>query len=218
MIVAGGSGKRMKSSLPKQFLLLKDQPILMHTIGRFVQAIEDIHIILVLPKDQFSLWNQLCSQLDFDIPHTLVEGGETRFHSVSNGLKHCPEIGVVGIHDGVRPIISTDLIQRCFSEAEQHGSALPVVKLSQSLRQVNESDSLAVNRDQFVAVQTPQCFLLDQLKPAFDVEYNERFTDDATVFESAGNKIHLVEGEDSNLKITNPTDLRIAEAFLELMQ
>jgi len=216
VIVAGGSGQRMQSALPKQFLLLGDQPILMHTLRRFARAIEGIRLVVVLPESQIGFWKELCEQHNFSIPHDVVSGGDTRFQSVKNGLERCSDQGVVAIHDGVRPLVSEELIQRCISETEQHGSALPVVPITQSLRKKDGEDSAVVSRDGMLSVQTPQCFDLAQLKPAFDVEFSSSFTDDATVFEQAGHKIHLVDGEETNLKVTTPADLKIAEAILGL--
>lgn len=206
----------MQSDLPKQFMLLLDVPVLMHTLERFAQAYEDIQLILVLPSDHIPFWKNLCRQMDFDIQHTIVEGGETRFHSVKNGLAQCANDGVVGIHDGVRPLVSIELIQRCFEAADQHGSGLPVVPVSQSLRKVEGESSHAISREGIMAVQTPQCFQLDKLKAAFETEYSEAFTDDATVFENAGNAVHLVDGEATNLKLTSQADMKIAEALLSV--
>lgn len=214
VIVAGGKGSRMQSELPKQFMLLLDLPILMHTIERFLWAYEDIEIVLVLPKEQIPFWKNLCVQMDFLVDHEIVEGGETRFHSVKNGLAACPENGLVAIHDGVRPMVSPELIQKCFVAAEEHVSALPVTPVTQSLRKVNGDESNAMSREGVVAVQTPQCFQLEPLKAAFEVDFHTSFTDDATVFEAAGHKIHLVDGEATNIKITTPDDLKLAEAVL----
>lgn len=218
VIVAGGRGSRMQSELPKQFMLLLDLPVLMHTIERFVMAYDDIHLILVLPKDQVAFWKNLCAQMDFSIDHEIAEGGETRFESVKKGLALCPGEGLVAIHDGVRPLVTPDLIQRCFIQAAEHGSALPVIPLSQSIRKTENGTNHSMSRDGLVAVQTPQCFRLSKLKPCYDLPYNPSFTDDATVFESAGYKVHLVEGEATNLKITTPEDLKIAEAILASSQ
>lgn len=216
LIVAGGKGARMHSDLPKQFMLLLDIPVLMHTIERFAVADDDIKIVLVLPSDQIPFWKRLCAQLDFDIEHTLVEGGITRYESVQNGLNACPDKGIVAIHDGVRPLISTRLIQHCISEAESHGSALPVLPVTQSLRKVTKGGSEAMSREGVMEVQTPQCFHLEQLKPCYSKPFQDSFTDDATVYEGAGHTIHLVEGESTNIKITTPADLTIAEAILGL--
>ena len=206
----------MKSELPKQFMLLLDAPILMHTMERFSMADEAMELILVLPQDQFGMWKSLCKQMDFDIPHQLVAGGETRYDSVKAGLALCPSEGVVGIHDGVRPLVSVELIQLCYATAKEHGSALPVVPVTQSLRKRDSDSSQAMDRTDVVAVQTPQCFQLDALKACYEGEAQAHFTDDATVFESFGHKVHLIDGEETNIKVTTPSDLKIAEAILEM--
>lgn len=216
VIVAGGSGSRMKSDIPKQFLTLAGKPVLMHTLERFSEALAPCEIILVLPENQQGFWANLCLEHSFKVPHQIVSGGETRFHSVKNGLNACANDGLVGIHDGVRPLISAAMIQRCYASAEKHGSGLPVVQITQSLRKVDGDSNKAISREGVVAVQTPQCFDLSLLKPAFEAEYHESFTDDATVFEHAGHSINLVEGEETNIKITTPADLAIAEAILAL--
>lgn len=218
VIVAGGKGLRMQSELPKQFMLLLDLPVLMHTIERFVLAFEDIHIVLVLPADHIPFWKGLCVQMDFSIDHEIATGGETRFDSVKNGLDLCPAKGIVGIHDGVRPLVTPELIQLCYNEAEAHGSALPVMPMSQSIRKVENGHHHAVSREGLMAVQTPQCFDLALLKPCYEQPFDPAFTDDATVFEAAGHAVHLVAGEATNLKITTPDDLKIAEAILASSQ
>ncbi len=216
VIVAGGKGARMQSDLPKQFLTLAGKPVLMHTIAQFFNAIPNCEIILVLPESQQGFWANLCLEYTFSIPHKVVSGGETRFHSVKNGLKACRNDGIVGIHDGVRPLISETMIQRCYASAEKHQSGLPVVPITQSLRKLDGGKNAAMSREGVVAVQTPQCFDLSLLKPSFEADYQESFTDDATVFEHAGHTIQLVAGEETNLKITTPADLAIAEAILAL--
>lgn len=218
VIVAGGKGLRMQSDLPKQFMLLHDVPVLMHTLERFAQAFDHMHLVLVLPADHIPFWKNLCLQLDFDIEHTIVEGGQTRFHSVKNGLAYCPNDGVVGIHDGVRPLASEALIQRCYNTAASHGSGLPVVPVAQSLRKVEGDQNAAISRKGIMAVQTPQCFHLETIKAAFETDHKEAFTDDATVFEHAGHRIHLVDGEPTNIKLTSQADMKIAEAILSLSQ
>jgi 2-C-methyl-D-erythritol 4-phosphate cytidylyltransferase len=216
VIVAGGKGSRMQSDLPKQFMRLREQPILMHTIKQFATAFADIEIVLVLPAAQMEFWKALCSEYSFETSHQIIEGGHTRFHSVRNGLNACTHQGIVGIHDGVRPLVSEAMIKRCYASAEKHESGLPVVPITQSLRKVDGDKNAAMSREGVVAVQTPQCFDLSVLKPAFEAEYQESFTDDATVFEHAGHIIQLVDGEETNLKVTTPADLAIAEAILAL--
>jgi 2-C-methyl-D-erythritol 4-phosphate cytidylyltransferase len=218
LVVAGGKGTRMQSDLPKQFMLLLDVPILMHTMERFVQAMSDIQVVLVLPKDQIEFWRRLCAQMDFDLPHNVVEGGASRYESVQNGLEACGDEGIVAIHDGVRPLVSHSLIESGFAAAQQFGSALPVVPITQSLRRRIGEKSEVVSREGMLAVQTPQCFDLAKLKPCYLGAPNSTFTDDATVFESHGHHIHLIEGEETNIKVTTPEDLRMAEAILGVHQ
>lgn len=204
----------MKSDLPKQFLLLLDAPILMHTLERFALAVDDITLIVVLPEQEQQTWRNLCMQMGFDLPHTVVTGGATRYDSVKNGLDACEDEGLVAIHDGVRPLVSEELIVHCFEAAKEHGSALPIVPVTQSLRKVEGDRSTAMLREGVVEVQTPQCFQLATLKPCYKGEAQDSFTDDATVFEAHGHSVHLVEGQPTNLKITTQADLKIAEAIL----
>ena len=218
LIVAGGRGTRMQSDLPKQFMLLLDVPVLMHTIERFAMALPQADIVLVLPEDQIKFWNGLCAQMDFDIEHKIVGGGSTRFGSVKNGLDECHSEGIVGIHDGVRPLVSTELIQSCFQAAAEKASAVPCVPVAQSLRKRQGNDSAPVDRTGMLAVQTPQCFDVAKLKAAYSSAEHNQFTDDATVWESAGHSVHIVAGEATNLKITTMADLHIAESLLSRSQ
>ena len=204
----------MQSELPKQFMLLLDSPILMHTLERFAMAYEDIEIVLVLPEDQIPFWKNLCAQMDFDIPHTVVQGGATRYLSVQNGIRACGDCKIVGIHDGVRPLVTLELIKACYEQAAEKGSALPVVRVTQSLRRVKDDQSEVVDRTGMMAVQPPQCFAMDKLRPCYEAKDNAAFTDDATVFEQGGHVVHLIDGEETNLKITTPGDLLIAEALM----
>ena len=214
LIVAGGKGSRMLSEIPKQFLKLDGKPLLMRTISRFT-SFSDIEVLLVLPKNQTALWNELCTQHSFDSPQ-VIEGGNTRFHSVKNGLNTIPETeGLVAIHDGVRPFISKSLIIKNFSEAKKHGSALTVVELKDSIRQMIGANSFSLNRADFRLVQTPQTFSLREIKKAYEVKYKSTFTDDASVFEANGNEIHLVDGDYNNIKVTTPEDLVIAESLMK---
>ncbi|GAB5538841.1 MAG: 2-C-methyl-D-erythritol 4-phosphate cytidylyltransferase [Salibacteraceae bacterium] len=215
VIVAGGRGLRMQAEIPKQFLNLNGSPVLMHTIEVLNRALaEDAEIILVLPDDQISFWNSLCVTYNFQIKHSIVEGGKTRFESVKNGLNTCVGQGIVGIHDGVRPLVTESFIQHCFAHAQRHGSALPVVSINQSLRKrLDDGDSKPVDRDGMVSVQTPQCFDLSAIKKAYEQGFHPRFTDDASVFEADGNRVSLVDGEPTNIKITTPQDMKIAEAI-----
>lgn len=218
IIVAGGTGQRMNMSIPKQFLLLQNKPILFHTLAAFKEAIPEIELILVLPENQFDHWEKLAiefPEIHSQIPHRLVAGGETRFHSSLHGIQAINEQAncLVAIHDGVRPLIDQQTIQRAFSEAEIHGNAVVAVPSKDSVRLWNETQKayVAVNRSDIRIIQTPQIFSLDSLKSAFAKGYSPHFTDDASVIEHAGEQIHLVEGQYANLKITTPEDLALAE-------
>lgn len=214
IIVAGGKGSRMLSDLPKQFLKLNGKPILVQTIERFA-LFDDVQVILVLPKDQLSQWKEICIDHSFQSP-PVVEGGETRFQSVKNGLAAInSEDGIVAIHDGVRPFVSKSLIRKSFIEAAKLGSALTVVTLKDSIRQCLGDASFSIPRSEYRLVQTPQTFKLNQIKEAYNVEYKDSFTDDASVYENAGFKIHLVDGDYSNIKVTTPEDLTIAESLMK---
>ena len=215
VVVAGGKGLRMGGELPKQFIEIKGKPILMHTIERFFDFDNSIKIILVLPESHFAFWNELIDKYKFTIPHTLIKGGETRFHSVKNGLSVVPEFSLVGIHDGVRPLVSNEVIERTYNEALLKGGAIPVVDVVDSLRQIDSSGkTFHIERSAIKIVQTPQVFLSDILLTCYDVPYSEFFTDDASIFEANGNTISCVEGNRENIKITTPFDLKIAEILL----
>ena len=216
VIVAGGSGSRMgNSTVPKQFLKLKNRPIINRTILRFREAVEDIQIIVVLPKEQISYYEALCTQMHFKCDDLkFVVGGASRFHSVKNGIALIQEEALVAVHDAVRPLISNKLINSVFEEAAKYGSAVPTIPVNSSLREINGNNSKAVERDRFRMVQTPQCFHAKKLKQAFEQEYQAHFTDEATLMEAFGESIHLIEGEASNIKITFPEDLKIAEALM----
>ncbi len=215
LIVAGGKGLRMGSEIPKQFMLLKGIPILMHTLKAF-RSIEDIHLILVLPKDQIAYWNQLCQQYNFSLPHQIATGGETRFQSVKNGLQFIPDgDALVAVHDGVRPLISIDTIKESYELAEKMGNALTVIPLKDSIRKQTEDGSRSLNRSDYFLVQTPQTFKINEIKSAYNSTHeSNNFTDDASVLEAVGGKIHLVYGDYKNIKITSPEDLIFAEALL----
>ena len=213
IIVAGGSGQRMGGILPKQFTLLAEKPILLRTLEAFHNAGID-EIIVVLPQDHISTWKQIIENGGVDIPHKICAGGSERTFSVINGLELLPDEGVVGVHDGVRPLLSKEMIDRCFSEAAKNESAVPIMPIKASLRRKTDHGNEAVDRNDFFEVQTPQCFSMSKLKAAYEQVGSKTSSDDATVFELAGNKIHLVDGEESNIKITTPNDLKIAEAIL----
>lgn len=215
VIVAGGSGTRMGSELPKQFIELNGIPILMHTLKLFSSFLPQPEIVLVLPKSQFDVWGNLCKIHSFNLKYTLVAGGETRFHSVKNGLNAITKEGLVAIHDGVRPFVSTHTIKRCLQTAAKKGSAIPVVKPSESVRQGTLQSSQSLDRNAVWLVQTPQVFDLKTIKECYQAEWSELFTDDASVAENSGIKITLVEGNAENIKITTPHDLLIASAILK---
>ncbi len=208
LIVAGGKGERMNADIPKQFLLLNNLPILMHTIKQFSHFEE---IVLVLPKSQFDYWNGLCKNNNFTQIHILVEGGETRFHSVKNGLDKIDNTSVVAIHDGVRPLISTALIISLVGEIKSGIGVIPVVPVKDSIRKVEGENSTNIDRSNLYKVQTPQCFLSADIKEAYTQDFSGTFTDDASVFEANGGKINTLLGEEKNLKITTQEDLNIAE-------
>lgn len=215
VIVAGGSGKRMGTQIPKQFLLLKGKPVLFYTIEAFFKAYTDINIILVLPEEHLELGKEIVDGY-FDAQKIqITQGGETRFHSVSNGLKLIEEESIIFVHDGVRCLVSTELIHRCYNAALETGSAIPAVECKDSVRKVTEEGNEPVDRSTLKLVQTPQTFHSKLLLPAFAIDYKERFTDEASVVEAFGLKVTLVQGEDSNIKITNPVDLIIAENILD---
>ena len=214
IIVAGGKGLRMGSDIPKQFLPIGGKPVLMRTIERFREYSEDLQIILVLPEAQQAYWQELCKKYDFQIAYQLANGGQTRFHSVQNGLALVPDDaqGVVGVHDGVRPFPSIEVIRRCYETARTAKAVIPVIPIVETVRHlVHKGHSVTVPRDEYRLVQTPQTFDIQLLKAANRQPYNDGFTDDASVVESYGHQITLVEGNRENIKITTPYDLRIGE-------
>ncbi|MDL2256022.1 2-C-methyl-D-erythritol 4-phosphate cytidylyltransferase [Parabacteroides sp. OttesenSCG-928-G06] len=223
IIVAGGKGLRMGADLPKQFIPLDGKPLLMHTLEAFNHWDETAEIILVLPEEHQDYWRMLCKEIGFTVSHEIVNGGNTRFHSVSNGLKHLSEeLGIsperkkkalVAVHDGVRPFPPQDVIDNCFNSAEREGNAVPVIPIVDSLRQVTDAGNFPVNRSEYYAVQTPQVFHSDLIMTAYTQEYQPEFTDDASVVEAMGTQIHLVPGNRENIKITTPFDLLIAKAL-----
>lgn len=215
IIVAGGSGTRMNSNVPKQFLLLSGKPLLMHTITKFHQTFSDINIIVVIANQLVNEWKQLCEKYNFNISHQLTDGGETRFHSVKNGLKLIPENALVGIHDAARPLVSKETIVRAFDVAEKLGNAIPCIAIAESIREKSDDENKTVDRSKFVIIQTPQCFHSSLIKKAFIQDYNSSFTDDASVLEAIGEKINLVEGNKENIKITTPQDLIVAEVLIK---
>ena len=215
IIVAGGSGSRMNSNIPKQFLLLNGKPVIMHTIEAFYRSSYRPSIILVLNPETFEQWSELCVQYHFEIPVTTVAGGANRFDSVKNGLRLINGEGLIAIHDAVRPVISEDLISRSFAEAEQSGSAVPAIRSKDSVRKGTKESSQALNRDEIFMVQTPQTFRSEILRKAYEQPFEDSFTDDASVVERSGVQIRLIEGDTQNIKITFPQDLLLAEYFLK---
>lgn len=216
MIVAGGKGLRMGADIPKQFLPINGLPVLMHTIKRFREYSESLNIILVLPKQQQQDWHELCKKFHFTDNYTIADGGETRFHSVKNGLSLIPDdaCGVVGVHDGVRPFPSIKVIDRCFETARTGKSVVPVVPVVETLRRMTgENTTETVARDDYRLVQTPQTFDIQMLKRAYEQPYREGFTDDASVVEAFGQEITLIEGNRENIKVTTPFDLKIARVL-----
>jgi len=214
VIVAGGIGKRMGSAVPKQFLPLNNKPLLWYTVDSFLRAYPDMEVVLVLPAEHIAKGRQIVETFDRGRRITVVEGGETRFHSVKNGLKLVPEGAVVFVHDGVRCLISVPLIQRCYNQAIELGSAVPAVMATDSIRIVHGDGHFVEDRQRVRIVQTPQTFLASVIVPAFEQAYSEAFTDEATVVESSGIRVYLTEGEYDNIKITRPIDLVIAERIL----
>ena len=216
IIVAGGKGLRMGSDIPTQFLPVCHLPVHMRTIRRFREYSADINIILVLPKSQQDYWHSLCKEYQFDERYSIADGGETRFHSVSNGLSLIPDNaeGVVGVHDGVRPFPSIDVIARCYETARHQGAVIPVIPVVETVRHLEGDNSKTVSRDEYRLVQTPQTFDIQLLKRAYRQPFTPMFTDDASVVEALGDTITLVEGNRENIKITTPFDLKIAEAIL----
>ena len=215
IIVAGGKGLRIGGSLPKQFIPIGGKPVLMHTIEAFYRFSDQIRIILVLPESHQEYWAEICTEYGFTIPHTTVTGGETRFHSVKNGLA-LVEGGIVGVHDGARPFASRALIEACYEAAEVKKAVVPVVPATDSLRELlDERRSRIVDRSKIVLVQTPQVFDTAVLKKAYNVAFDAAFTDDASVVEAMGIEIGLVKGEPTNIKITTPIDLKIGELILK---
>ncbi|MBN2486606.1 MAG: 2-C-methyl-D-erythritol 4-phosphate cytidylyltransferase [Bacteroidales bacterium] len=214
IIVAGGSGLRMNSETPKQFIEINGLPVLMHTINRFYEFSSNIEVRLVLPQHQFDFWEALCQKHNFTKTHELYSGGKTRFHSVKNGLQSLSPNGLVAIHDGVRPLASIGTIRNCFMAAEEYGAAIPVIDVHETIRKTDGLYSHTVDRRNFRLVQTPQVFDARLLIDAYRQEYNDSFTDDASVFESTGKPVMLVDGNRENIKITTPADLIIASALL----
>lgn len=224
LIVAGGKGLRMGGDLPKQFIPLEGKPVLMHTLEAFHLWDASAELVLVLPEDHQPYWKMLCREIGCKAPHRIASGGETRFHSVRNGLEILSEEikntsegnekTLIAVHDGVRPFVTAEVITACFEEAERNGAAIPVTPMIDSLRVIDRDGSHPVDRSRYVAVQTPQVFDASLLLKAYDQEFSPFFTDDASVVEAMGDPICLVAGNRENIKLTTPFDLLIAKALL----
>lgn len=218
LIVAGGKGTRFGSATPKQFLKLNDQPVLLHTLEAFYRYSDQIQIVLVLPEDDMATWETIVRTYDYRRPVMIQAGGNTRFQSVRSGLDRLPSEGYVAIHDGVRPLVTTSVIGRSFSLAREHGSGIAAVPLKESLRLIEQDSyrTVALDRSKYRLVQTPQTFELGLIKTAYRLKEEDTMTDDASVAERAGFPVTLFEGDYSNIKITGPEDLSVAEALLSV--
>ncbi|MDO4179919.1 MAG: 2-C-methyl-D-erythritol 4-phosphate cytidylyltransferase [Bacteroidales bacterium] len=214
IIVAGGKGLRMGGEIPKQFLPVGGKPVLMRTMEAFHAYDSTIHIILVLPVSQQAYWKELCTSYGFALSHDIADGGETRFHSVRNGLALVEGEGLVGVHDGVRPFVSQEVIAGCYAEAVHKKAVIPVIDVVETVRHLTDAGSETVPRNFYKLVQTPQVFDISLLKEAYRQEYTEAFTDDASVVEARGHEVCLVPGNRENIKLTTPFDLKVAEALL----
>ena len=214
VIVAGGIGTRMKNTTPKQFLLVKNKPVLYYTIDTFLKSYEDMQIILVLPEEHVAAGQEIIDAFFNYSRIKIVTGGRTRFHSVQNGLNLINQESIVFVHDAVRCLLTVDLIKLCYTVALEHGSAIPVIDCKDSVRLIKGEDSRAIERNTIKLVQTPQTFHSKILLPAFKIDYKDKFTDEATVVEAFGLKVQLVQGEENNFKITRPVDLVMAEHLL----
>lgn len=216
IIVAGGKGLRMGRDIPKQFIPINGKPVLMCTIEAFYAYDPQMDIILVLPSAHQKYWKELCEEYRFSLPYRLADGGETRFHSVRNGLALIPSSdGLVGVHDGVRPFVSQEVIRECYEQALLFQAVVPVTDMVETVRYIREDgNSETVSRERYKSVQTPQVFTVDLLKKAYLQDYTPLFTDDASVVEHLGATVHLVKGNRENIKLTTPFDLKVAEALL----
>ena len=216
IIVAGGKGLRMGGDIPKQFLPVCGKPVLMRTLEAFHAYDSSMHLVLVLPVSQQDYWKELCKEYQFDLSHDVADGGETRFHSVMNGLALVEGEGLVGVHDGVRPFVSQEVIARCYEEAQVKKAVIPVIGVVETVRHLTEEGSETVPRDRYKLVQTPQVFDVALLRRAYQQAYTDFFTDDASVVEALGEKVHLVEGNRENIKLTTPFDLKLAEVLCSI--
>ena len=214
IIVAGGTGRRMFADIPKQFIPVNGKPLLFYSLQTFFNAISEIGIILAIPEDYIKYWTHLCKTYKIEIPHQIVVGGGTRFESVKKGLNILPDNGLVAIHDGVRPLVSDILIKNVFQNAMEFGNAVPAIPIDESVRLLQNGQNRIINRSNLRIIQTPQCFKLSLIKEAYQQNFQNTFTDDASVLEKLGVPIHLIEGLKENIKITYPDDLLFAEVLL----
>jgi|YNPMSStandDraft_1061717.scaffolds.fasta_scaffold02236_3 2-C-methyl-D-erythritol 4-phosphate cytidylyltransferase len=213
IIAAGGKGLRMNSDIPKQFLITNNKPILFYTIEAFFKFDKEIFLVLALPEDYVNYWFKLIKDFSFEIPHKVVLGGETRYHSVKNALNFVDNFELIAVHDAVRPFITTDFLQKLFTTAQEKGSAIPILRASDTIREINKSQNKILNREHIFMVQTPQVFLKDWLFKAYDIAYSQEVTDDAILIEKAGYKLTFVEGLKYNIKITTPEDLFVVNCL-----
>jgi 2-C-methyl-D-erythritol 4-phosphate cytidylyltransferase len=217
IIVAGGTGSRMQGDIPKQFLLLNGKPVIQHSLEVFYACDASIKIVLVIHPDYLGYWEQLCREFNISVPHAIALGGETRFHSVKNGLNLIDNDGFVAVHDAARPVLSIDFINTVFSDAALYGCSIPGIALQDTIRQTEGDSSRQLDRTNLRAIQTPQVFRVPELKRAYEQPYQPGFTDDASVMQSAGFPLHLTQGRPDNIKITNPQDISVAEVLLKIM-
>ena len=215
VILGGGVGNRMESDIPKQFIPLAGKPVIMHTIENFKNFDPKLEIILVLPEPHIQLWKDLCNEFDFDVEHQIIRGGKERFYSVKNAITHLPDDSIVLIHDGVRPLVSHQTIDRVQQRAIEKGNAIPYIDINESIRRIGPKGNKSVKRNNLKIIQTPQAFRTADIKLAYAARYRKSFTDDASVFEANGNEIELVFGNFRNIKITRPVDLVIAESLID---
>jgi 2-C-methyl-D-erythritol 4-phosphate cytidylyltransferase len=214
IITAGGIGKRMETTIPKQFLEINRLPILMHTIHCFYSFDSNCQIIVTLPEEWKSYWNELIDKYSFKIPHLIIDGGKERYDSIKNALDFC-ENTIIAVHDGVRPLVSHETIIRCLKLSEEKGTAIPTMPLKDSLRKFTKNGTQSVERKEYLAVQTPQFFQADILKSAYQIHFHEGITDDASLVEEAGFKIEITQGNEENIKLTTPMDLKYINLFIK---
>lgn len=217
IIVAGGTGKRMNQKIPKQFHLINNFPVLFYSIRAFKSALKNIHIIVVLPKKFHDTWKKLSLKYKLEMDYEIVHGGNSRFESVKNGLKKVGQNGFVAIHDAARPVITKSFIKKVFSFAEKYDNAVPCIPVNESLKRIENGKNKSIDRRKYMLVQTPQCFSVSMLKKAYKQKYSDLFTDDSSIVENMGVEILLIKGEQKNIKITYPSDIKYAEMLINKM-